>query len=192
MANALPSQPPISNKDFSDLCLILSAARMVFHTRRLHHPDDMPLAMCKTRKGKNLYITIGKIAELPWGAVKRICPGISSEDIKRYSAHSLSVWACILLDEVGKSHDYIKKWLCAWRLFSYVPARHRNHIASARWRIVVPSIPRGHGSHLCLAGGPPRPVNYHDWGYRWSTNARVRGRGMLKMLFQCVILLKPY
>jgi hypothetical protein len=54
--------------------------RMVFHTRRLHHLDDMPLAMCKTRKGKNLYITIDKMAELPRGAVKRICPGISLEE----------------------------------------------------------------------------------------------------------------
>jgi hypothetical protein len=34
------------------------------------------------------------------------------EDIKRYSAHSLRVWVCVLLDEAGKSPDYIKKRLC--------------------------------------------------------------------------------
>ena len=63
------------------------------------------------KKGDRLYLTGGKIAELLRGAVKRIRPEISSEDIKRYSVHSLRVWACVLLDEAGKSPDYIKKRL---------------------------------------------------------------------------------
>jgi hypothetical protein len=33
------------------------------------------------------------------------------ENINWYSAHSLQVWACVLLDEAGKSPDYIKKRL---------------------------------------------------------------------------------
>jgi hypothetical protein len=31
--------------------------------------------------------------------------------VQQYSAHSLQVWACVLLDEAGKSPDYIKKCL---------------------------------------------------------------------------------
>ncbi len=68
--------------------------------------------MYKTKKGKHLYLTGGKIAELLRGAVKRIRPDTSPEDVKRYSAHSLRVWACVLLDEAGKTPDYIKKRLC--------------------------------------------------------------------------------
>ena len=96
---------------FRDLCPVLSAVRMVIRARRLSQPDDMPLAMYRTRKGESLYLTGSKIAELLRGAVKRIRPDISPEDIKRYSAHSLRVWACVLLDEAGKSPDYIKKRL---------------------------------------------------------------------------------
>jgi hypothetical protein len=96
---------------FLDLCPVLSAARMVIRARRLLQPDDMPLAIYKTKKGECLYLTGGKIAELLRGIVKRVRPDISSDDIKRYSAHSLRVWACVLLDEAGKSPDYIKKRL---------------------------------------------------------------------------------
>ncbi len=67
--------------------------------------------MYKTKQGKHLYLTGGKIAKLLQGAVKRIRPDTSPEDVKRYSAHSLRVWACVLLDEAGKSPDYIKKHL---------------------------------------------------------------------------------
>ncbi len=38
-------------------------------------------------------------------------PTISKEEVQQYSAHLLQVWACILLDEAGKSPDYIKKRL---------------------------------------------------------------------------------
>jgi hypothetical protein len=36
----------------------------------------------------------------------------AAHELKRYSAHSLRVWACALLDEAGKLPDYIKKRLC--------------------------------------------------------------------------------
>jgi hypothetical protein len=39
-------------------------------------------------------------------------PAISAKDLSKYSAHLLQVWACVLLDEAGKSPDYIQKQLC--------------------------------------------------------------------------------
>jgi hypothetical protein len=33
------------------------------------------------------------------------------DNLKQYSAHSLRVWACVLLNEAGKFPDYIKKTL---------------------------------------------------------------------------------
>ncbi len=82
-----------TDKKFPDLCPVRSAIRMVIRARHLQQPDDLPLAMYKTKQGKHLYLTGGKIAELLRGAVKRICPDTSPEDFKQYSAHSLRVWA---------------------------------------------------------------------------------------------------
>ncbi len=39
-------------------------------------------------------------------------PTITKDDEQQYSAHLLQVWACVLLDEAGKTHDFIKKRLC--------------------------------------------------------------------------------
>jgi hypothetical protein len=100
-----------TDKEFPDLCPVQSAVRMVIRARQLQQPDALPLAMYKTKNGEHLYLMGGKIAELLWGAVKQICPDTSPEDVKLYSAHSLHVWACVLLNEAGKSPDYIKKCL---------------------------------------------------------------------------------
>jgi hypothetical protein len=71
----------------------------------------MPLGVYRTKKGKSIYLTGNKIAELLQKAVKSIRQDMSSEDIKQYSAHSLRVWACALLDEASMPPDYIKKRL---------------------------------------------------------------------------------
>jgi hypothetical protein len=65
----------------------------------------------KSKQGKTLYLTGNKIAELLRAAVRAIRPDTTKEELKRYSAHSLRVWACVLLDEAGKSPEYIKKRL---------------------------------------------------------------------------------
>ncbi len=67
--------------------------------------------MYKSKQGKTLYLTGNKIAELLRAAVRAIRPDTTKGELKRYSAHSLCVWACVLLDEVGKSPEYIKKRL---------------------------------------------------------------------------------
>jgi hypothetical protein len=58
-----------------------------------------------------LYITSTKVAALLHDAVKKIQPSTLADDLKKYSAHSLSVWACVLLDEVGESQMFIQKRL---------------------------------------------------------------------------------
>ena len=98
--------------DRPEICPVCSAMRLVLRARRLNQPDDMPLGVYRTKKGKSMYLTGNKIAELLRKAVKSVCLDTTPEDLKQYSAHSLRVWACILLDEAGKPPDYIKKWLC--------------------------------------------------------------------------------
>jgi hypothetical protein len=85
--------------------------RLVQRAKWLNQPDDMPVAVYKTKKGKVIYLTGNKIAKLLWKAVKEVRPANNPDELKRYSAHSLRVWACVLLDEAGKFLDYIKKRL---------------------------------------------------------------------------------
>ncbi len=71
----------------------------------------MPVAVYKMKKGKVIYITGNKIAELLRKAIKEVRPDTTLDELKQYSAHSLRVWACVLLNEAGKLPDYIKKRL---------------------------------------------------------------------------------
>ncbi len=64
------------------------------------------------KKGKVVYLTGNKIAKLLRKAVKKIHPDTTPDKLKRYSAHSLRVWVCVLLDKAGKPPDFIKKRLC--------------------------------------------------------------------------------
>jgi hypothetical protein len=71
----------------------------------------MPVAVYKIKKGKVIYLTGNKIAELLRKAVKKVWPDTTPDKLKWYSAHSLRVWAWVLLDKAGKSPDYTKKRL---------------------------------------------------------------------------------
>jgi hypothetical protein len=88
-----------------------SAIQLVLRAKWLNQPDDMPIAVYKTKKGKVIYLTGNKIAELLRKAVKEVRPDTTLDKLKRYSAHSLRVWACVLLNGAGKLPDYIKKRL---------------------------------------------------------------------------------
>jgi hypothetical protein len=88
-----------------------SVMQLVLQARQLNQPDDMPVVVYKTKKGKVIYLTGDKIAELLRKAVKKIRPDTTQDELKRYSAHSLRVWACVLLDKARKPPDYIKKRL---------------------------------------------------------------------------------
>jgi hypothetical protein len=86
--------------------------RLILRARWLKQPDDMPIAIYKTKKGKVIYLTGNKIAKLLRKAVKKVRPNTTPDELKRYSTHSLPVWAWVLLDEAEKPPDYIKKRLC--------------------------------------------------------------------------------
>ncbi len=64
------------------------------------------------KKGKAIYLMGNKIAELLQKTAKKVRPKTTPDKLKRYSAHSLKVWACVLLNKAGKLPDCIKKRLC--------------------------------------------------------------------------------
>ncbi len=84
---------------------------MVMRARRLAQPADMLVACYRTKKAPLLFITGSRIATLLCNAVKKVRPSTLADDLKKYSAHSLYVWACVLLDEVGMSPSFIHKCL---------------------------------------------------------------------------------
>ena len=56
--------------DRPKICPVRSAMQLVLQAKRLNQPDDMPVAVYKTKKGKVIYLTGNKIAELLRKAVK--------------------------------------------------------------------------------------------------------------------------
>jgi hypothetical protein len=72
----------------------------------------MPVACYRIKKARLLFITGSRIATLLCKAVKKVQPSTSADDLMKYSAYSLRVWACVLLDEAGMSPSFIQKHLC--------------------------------------------------------------------------------
>lgn len=91
-----------------EICPVRNALTLVL----LEQLPNMPVCIYPNKNGTILYLTGQSLARLFWKAVKAICHDIPAEDLSKYLAHSLRVWACILLDEAGKSPDFIKKHLC--------------------------------------------------------------------------------
>jgi len=96
------------NKTNPTICPVLAALCLVLRACRLSQPDSMPMA-CYLKKDTMTYITGSRIALHFQAAARAVHPNISKDNEQRYSAHSMRVWACVLLDEAGKSPDYIKK-----------------------------------------------------------------------------------
>jgi hypothetical protein len=108
MANQLPSQQRVIDPKYA-MC---STMQLVLLARRQNQLDDMPITLYKTKKGKVIYLTGNKIAELLQKAVEKLRLDTNLDKLKRDSAHSLQVLAWVLLDEARKLPDYIKKRLC--------------------------------------------------------------------------------
>jgi hypothetical protein len=93
------------------ICPMHSAMQFVLRAKQLNQLDDMPVAVYMTKKGKVIYLTGNKIVKLLQKPIKKVRPDTTPDELKRYSAHSLRVWAWVLLDKAGKLPDYIKKRL---------------------------------------------------------------------------------
>jgi hypothetical protein len=65
--------------------------QLVLRAKWLNQPDDMPVVVYKRKKGKVIYLTGNKIAELLRKTIKEVRPDTTSDKLKRYLAHSLSV-----------------------------------------------------------------------------------------------------
>jgi len=101
----------LRDKTNPTICPVIAALRLVLRARRLSQPYSMPVA-CYLKKDAMAYLTGSRIAFHFQATARAVRPNILKDDEQQYSAHSMRVWACVLLDKVGKSPDYIKKRLC--------------------------------------------------------------------------------
>ena len=116
---------------------------MVLRERRLGQPDDMPVA-CYSYKGTHNYLTGKHIAHLFCEAVKAIHPTTSEAELQWYSAHSLRVWACVLLDEAGMSPEFIMarlRWMGnSFRMYlrgtGIIQDKHHDVLSAASQEII--------------------------------------------------------
>jgi hypothetical protein len=149
-----------------------SAMQLVLQTRRLNHPDNMPGAIYKTKKGKVIYLTGSKIAELLRKAIKKVRPNTTPDKLKWYSAHILQVWACVLLDKAGKLADYIKKrlrWLGdSFRMYlrdmAIIQHQHVNALLAALQEVMdlIAALPKDVIALPTMAEGMDNP-DMHEY-----------------------------
>jgi hypothetical protein len=95
-----------ADNNHSTICPVCAALRMVLRAQRLGQPDSLPVA-CHIYKKKRVYLTGKRVAVLFQEAAKMIHPNMSKDELSRFSAHSLRVWACVLLDKAGMSPELI-------------------------------------------------------------------------------------
>jgi hypothetical protein len=74
----------------------------------------MPVVVYKTKKGKVIYFTGNNIAKLLRKAVKEVRPDTTLDKLKQYSAHSLRVWACVMLDKAGSCRIISRRGSDGW------------------------------------------------------------------------------
>ena len=119
---------------------------MVLRARRLGQPNDMPVA-CYSYKGTLVYLTGKRIANPFRQAVKAIHPKTSKAKLSQYSAHSLRVWACVLLDEAGMSPEFIMarlRWMGnSFRMYlrdtGIIQDKHHDILRAASQEIIDPT-----------------------------------------------------
>jgi len=73
--------------------------------------DDQPMAVFVNNQSQTKYLTGNKIAEILQSVAKTTHLDMTPDKISRISSHSGRVWAIVLLDEAGKSPDFIKSRL---------------------------------------------------------------------------------
>lgn len=109
------------NEENPDMCVVQGVLGMIDRAARLKQDPSLPFAVYKNKRGDMKYLTATKLTEYFRKCTKEAHPEMSEQDVKLYSCHSMRVWACMLLHQMGKSGDYIRvrlRWLSeAYRVY---------------------------------------------------------------------------
>jgi hypothetical protein len=82
----------MANPAIHPVCIVM---QLVLCACCLLQPDNMPVLFQKTKKGKTFYLTGNKFAKLLRKTVRKVHSDTTSDNLKKYSANLLSIWACI-------------------------------------------------------------------------------------------------
>ena len=114
-------------------CPVRAAYRIIKRAERLRLNVKRPIAVSRSpnRKRKGLsYLTSGFIAKNLQLAAKAAHNITSADDLRKFTPHSPRVGACVLLHQLKKQPDYIKKRL-RWRSDTYQDyLRHIDDVAT--------------------------------------------------------------
>jgi hypothetical protein len=144
---------------------------MIMRACRLAQPDNMPVACYRTKKAPLLFITSSRVATLLHEAVKKVQPSTSADKLKKYSAHSLRVWALSYLmrqacplpssKNVSSGEEIPSRCISVTRkpsrtstllLFNrYPPTLWQGHVWPSGW--VVRKVAHGPGFEPSAKGG---------------------------------------
>lgn len=122
-----------------EICPVLAAFDIFMHSLDIGQPENLPMAATLDKKGKLKYLTNSKVTAILRKAAKAAHPDWTEEEINKISAHSLRVWACVLLSEAGAEASFIQsrlRWLGdSYRLYlrdtNAINDRHRDALAKA-------------------------------------------------------------
>lgn len=103
-----------------EVCPVYNALQIVMRKIRLDPTNlDTPVCVYVAKNSTaSLYLTGNKVKTLIHRAIDNVNPTMSAEERQKYSAHSLRVWACVLLDQANKPPSFIKQRL-RWQGESY-------------------------------------------------------------------------
>ena len=121
------------DKIFPILCSVRCVARMILRAKRLKQPNSMPVGCYRTKETPPMYMTANWVATLIRERLKMECLGITTADRNKYSTHSLRVWACLLLDEVGKVPTTSENTSAGWAICFACTSMTHGHTRHAPW-----------------------------------------------------------
>ena len=107
------------HKKFMAMCPVRAMARIFLRSKRLGKKDDEPIGVYRNSAGKTRYITATQIAEILQRAAIAAHDLTDKAEIGKYTAHSLRVWAAVLLNRAGCPGPYIQIRL-RWKSDSFL------------------------------------------------------------------------
>ena len=99
------------NDSLPHRCPVRAAIRVRDRAIRLGVPPELPLAVFKNKQGCSQYIDDFHVTQMLQFLAKTIFNISQTNDLARFTCHSIRVGACILLQETGQSPDFIKSKL---------------------------------------------------------------------------------
>jgi hypothetical protein len=117
----------VSDDDHPDICPVCATYRIFLRAKRLGQSNSQPMAIFVNKQGNTKYLTGNKISDVLCSIARAVHPGLSEDEIKRFSLHSGRVWSLVILDKAGITPDFMKSHL-QWMGESYRLYLHNTSI----------------------------------------------------------------